>query len=77
MQTVTASVYKDGEIQTIDSDIDYRYVSVKGNHIAYITDYKDTEVSANKITSGGELKIYNGEKVKTIDSDVTAITEFN
>ena len=77
LQTVTASVYKDGEIQAIDSDIDYRYVSVKGNHIAYITGYKDTEVSANKITSGGELKIYNGEKVKTIDSDVTAITEFN
>ncbi len=76
LETVTALIYKDGETETIDDGINYKYFTVKGSRFAYITGYNES-AEAESETSGGEFKIYNGEKVKTIDSGVTGIVDFN
>ena len=76
LETVTAQIYKDGETEAIDNDINYKFFNVKGSRFAYITGYRESAAAETENT-GGEFKIYNGEKTKTIDSEVTGIVDFN
>lgn len=77
LSTVTALVYTDGETEVIDSGIDYRFFTVKGERFAYLTEFADSAATETDVAKGGEMKIYNGEKIKEIDSGVTAIVDFN
>ena len=77
LQTVDIVIYENNETENIDSNVDYRYFIVKNDRFAYIKDYQITAATEAEIQSGGEMKIYNGEKVKTIDANVTEIVDFN